>query len=116
MNSKIARIDAELGRRIAGIINTKLNDPRLSGGLISVTSVKTTSDLKYSKVYLSMLNIDNTAEALKVVNNAAGFIRNELKGTLDIRNMPDLTFYLDTSIEYGIKIDKLLKDIKDNDN
>lgn len=116
MNSKIARIDAELGRRIAEIINTKLNDPRLKGGFISVTSVNTTIDLKQSKVYVSMFNIDDVQGALKVINNAQGYIRNEVKNTLDIRNMPTLKFYLDTSIEYGMKIDKLLEDIKNNDN
>ena len=115
MNSKIARINSEIEKRTAEIISNRLSDPRLSGGLISVTAAKTTSDLKYAKVYVSMLNISDTKEALKVINNAAGFIRNELKSAMDIRNMPELTFYLDTSIEYGIKTDKLLKDIKEKD-
>lgn len=115
MNSKIARINAEIEKQVAGIISTRLNDPRLSGGLISVTSVKTTADLKYAKVYVSMLNIENKEEALKAVNNAKGFIRNELMNTMSIRNMPELTFYLDASIEYGMKIDRLLKEIKEKD-
>ena len=115
MNSKIARINSEIEKRTAEIISNRLSDPRLSGGLISVTAAKTTSDLKYAKVYVSMLNLADTKEALKVINNAAGFIRNELKSAMDIRNMPELTFYLDTSIEYGMKIDKLLKDIKEKD-
>ena len=108
MNSKIARINSEIEKRTAEIISNRLSDPRL-------TAAKTTSDLKYAKVYVSMLNIADTKEALKVINNAAGFIRNELKSAMDIRNMPELTFYLDTSIEYGMKIDKLLKDIKEKD-
>ena len=82
MNSKIARINSEIERRTAEIINNKLSDPRLKGGLISVTSARTTSDLK---------------------------------SAMDIRNMPELTFILDTSIEYGMKIDKLLKEIHDKE-
>lgn len=115
MNSKIARINSEIARQAAEIINRRLNDPRLLGGLFTVTAVNTTKDLKYAKVYVSMLNVEDTAAALKVINNAAGFIRNELKDTMDIRNMPELTFYLDTSIEYGMKIDKLLKEIEEKD-
>ena len=115
MNSKIARINSEITRQTAEIIGSRLNDPRLSGGLFTVTSVKTTADLKFAKVYISMLNVDDTAEALKVINKAKGFIRNELKGTMDIRNMPELTFFLDTSAEYGAKIDKILKEIKEKD-
>lgn len=114
MNSKIARINSEIERRTAEIINNKLSDPRLKGGLISVTSA-TTSDLKFAKVYVSMLNIDDVKGALKVLNDASGFIRNELKSAMDIRNMPELTFILDTSIEYGMKIDKLLKEIHDKE-
>ena len=52
MNSKIARINSEIERRTAEIINNKLSDPRLKGGLISVTSARTTSDLKFAKVRL----------------------------------------------------------------
>lgn len=115
MNSKIARINSEIERRTAEIINNKLSDPRLKGGLISVTSARTTSDLKFAKVYVSMLNIDDEKGALKVLNDASGFIRNELKSAMDIRNMPELTFILDTSIEYGMKIDKLLKEIHDKE-
>lgn len=115
MNSKIARINSEIERRTAEIINNKLSDPRLKGGLISVTFARTTSDLKFAKVYVSMLNIDGVKGALKVLNDASGFIRNELKSAMDIRNMPELTFILDTSIEYGMKIDKLLKEIHDKE-
>ena len=71
MNSKIARINSEIERRTAEIINNKLSDPRLKGGLISVTSARTTSDLKFAKVYVSMLNIDDVKGALKVLNDAS---------------------------------------------
>lgn len=115
MDKKIARIDSELCRRIAEILNTKINDPRIAGGLITVTSVKTTRDLKYAKVYLGILNVPDVDEAVKAINNAQGFIRNELKTAVDIRNIPDLTFFHDKNIEYGIKIDKILKELEKND-
>ncbi|MEG2453767.1 MAG: 30S ribosome-binding factor RbfA, partial [Clostridia bacterium] len=72
-------------------------------------------DLKFSKVYISMLNIENKVEALKVINNASGFFRNELKVLMNIRNIPELAFYIDDSIEYGMKIDKLLKEISEKE-
>ncbi len=114
-NNKISRINAEIEKQTAAIIQHKLNDPRLQGGLISITKVSTTSDLKYSKIYVSLLNIENKAEAMKTISNAAGFIRNELKSLMNIRNMPDLSFVLDDSIEYGMKIDRLLKGVIKND-
>lgn len=114
--NKINRINAEIEKQVANIINQKLKDPRLQGGLISVTKAYTTADLKYSKIYLSFINIENTAEALNVINNASGFIRNELKTKMDIRVLPELTFYIDDSIEYGMKMDKILEEIRAKDD
>jgi ribosome-binding factor A len=114
MNSKISRINAEIERQTSNVISTRLSDPRLSGALIGVTKVNTTADLKYSKIYLSVYNTENPAECVKVVQNAAGFIRNELKSLMDIRVMPELSFFLDNSAEYGMKIDKLLKEINND--
>ncbi len=87
MNSKIARINSEIERRTAEIINNKLSDPRLKGGLISVTSARTTSDLKFAKVYVSMLNIDDVKGALKVLNDASGFVRKMLQRRLVFQSL-----------------------------
>ncbi len=115
MNSKIKRINAELARQISYIINYGLKDPRVSDGMISVTKVNAAADLKTAKVYVSFLNSDS-AEAFAALKSAAGFIRNELKGKLDIRYMPELTFIKDDSIEYGIRLYGLIKEVNKNDS
>lgn len=114
--NKINRINAEIEKQVANIINQKLKDPRLQDGIISVTKAFTTGDLKYSKIYLSFINIDNVNEAIKIINNANGFIRNELKSKMNVRALPELTFFIDDSIEYGMKIDKILEGLKTIDD
>lgn len=88
--------------------------------MISVTKVKVTNDLKFAKVSISILNSKNTKETLSGIKKSAGFIRTELAKRVNLRNTPELIFELDDSMEYGAKIDSILKDIlkdvkKDNE-
>ena len=94
-NNRLGRIDEEYKKEISNIINYNLKNPNVTG-LISVTKVKVTGDLKFAKVSVSILNSKNIKETL------AG---------LNLRNTPELIFELDDSIEYGAKIDNILKDI-----
>lgn len=117
MSNKIDKINSEISKQLSFVLNYDLKDPRINA-LITVIKVNTTTDLKQCKVYLSaMSNNDTTPEnVVKIIQKASGYIRNELKSKLDIRNIPELTFVLDDSIEYGMKIDKLIKDIHKNDD
>lgn len=117
MSNKIDKINAELLRQLSYVLNYEFKDPRVDA-IITVIKVNTTTDLKQAKVYLSILpNSDKSQESmLKVIQNASGFVRNQLKNKLDIRNIPELNFVLDDSIEYGMKIEKLIKEIHKNDN
>ena len=113
MKIKVERINSELQKQISKIIACDLKDPRLGKSIVGVTKVTTTPDLKYAKVYLSVYaeNEDERAAALETVRRSKVFIRNMLKSAVQIRLLPDLDFRLDTSVDYGIKIDHLLAQI-----
>ncbi|MCI8699916.1 MAG: 30S ribosome-binding factor RbfA [Clostridia bacterium] len=109
-NNRQGRIDEEFRKEISSIINYDLKEPTVTG-LISVTRVKVTPDLKYAKVWVSILNSKNTEETLKGLSKSSGFIRSELAKRINLRNTPELSFVIDDSLEYGAKIDNILKDI-----
>ena len=79
--------------------------------MISVTKVKVTNDLKYAKVYISILNAKDNKQTLAALKKSAGFLRSELAKKVNLRNTPELVFELDDSLEYGAKIDSILKEI-----
>lgn len=109
-NNRLGRIDEELKKEISNIINYELNNPNVTG-LISVTRVKITPDLKYAKVYVSILNSKNTKNTFVNLKKSSGFIRTEIAKRINLRITPELIFVLDDSMEYGAKIDQILKDI-----
>jgi len=109
-NNRLGRIDEELKKEISNIINYELNNPNVTG-LISVTRVKITPDLKYAKVYVSILNSKNTKNPFVNLKKSSGFIRTEIAKRINLRITPELIFVLDDSMEYGAKIDQILKDI-----
>jgi len=109
-NNRLNRIDEEYRKELSQIIGYELKNPNITG-IISVTKVKVTPDLKYAKVYISILNSKNTKETMEGLKKSSGFIRTELAKRINLRNTPELTFEIDDSIEYGAKIDSILKDI-----
>ena len=105
------RISEEIKREVSDIIQNELKDPRVTG-LISVTKATVTNDMRYAKVYVSiMASPDEQKSILQGLKNAAGFIRKEVGQRINIRYTPEIIFELDNSIEYGIKISKILKQI-----
>ena len=108
--NRLERIDEEYKKEISQIINYELKNPNATG-LISVTRVKVTNDLKYAKVYVSILNSKNIKDTLAALKKSAGFIRSELAKRVNLRNTPEIIFELDDSMEYGAKIDTILKEI-----
>lgn len=113
---RMERIEEEIKRALSAIIRNDVKDDRLSP-ITSVTGVKVTSDLKYAKVYASVYNdSENKRKAsIDALNHAAPFIRTMLSRAVDIRRVPEMTFILDDSIEYGLKIAKVLEDVKKNE-
>jgi len=109
-SNRFNRIDEELKKEISQIINYELKNPNVTG-LISVTKAHVTKDLKYAKVYVSILNSKNIKETLAGLKKSAGYIRSEIAKRINLRVTPELIFELDDSIEYGAKIDTILKEI-----
>jgi len=101
------RINAEMQRALSELIRT-VKDPRVRG-LISITAVDTTADLKYAKVYVSVLDQSDVDQVVKGLKSAAGYLRRELGHTLDLRNTPELTFLRDDSMVKGAHILKIIE-------
>lgn len=111
---KNTRINGEVQRELSNIIR-ELKDPRV-GIMTSVTAVEVTPDLKYCKAYISVLGDDETkAETLAGLKSAAGFIRRELARTVNLRYTPEIKFIMDESIEYGMRMSKLIDDVRKNE-
>ena len=83
--------------------------------MISVTRVKITPDLKYAKVYVSLLNSKSNEKTMQALKDSAGFIRSQVARTVNLRITPELIFEYDDSIEHGEKIDNILKEISRKD-
>lgn len=108
--ARLGRIEEEYKKELSQIIGYELKNPNVTG-LISVTKVKVTNDLKYAKVYVSILNSKNVKETLAGLKKSSGFIRSELAKRVNLRNTPELIIELDDSLEYGARIDTILKEI-----
>ena len=117
---KNTRINGEVQRELSNIIRGEIKDPRINP-LTSVVAVEVAPDLKTCKAYISVLGDDESqAKTLAGLKSAEGFIRSKLAKTVNLRNTPEIRFVLDQSIEYGVKmskmIDEVTKDIKSEDD
>lgn len=106
-STRMVRINEEIQKFLSEAIRT-VKDPRVHG-LISVTHVDTTSDLKYAKIYVSVLDKSDAKEVLKGLKSASGYLRRELGHALSLRATPELTFILDDSIDRGAHILELIE-------
>ena len=111
-SGRMDRINGEIRRELSEILREEVKDPRVDIRLVSVLKAETTRDLKYCKVYISVLGDEAMKEEVRTaLKSAAGFIRRELASRLNLRNTPELKFVMDDSIEYGIHIDQMLRKI-----
>lgn len=104
------RIDEDIKYYIDRILRENISK-FTSTGIITVTGVKTTKDLRYSKVYVSIFGTKYTHQTFEKLKNASGFVRKNLASMLKARNIPDIVFELDDSMEYGEKMDKLIDNL-----
>ena len=86
-----------------------MKDPRVTG-MISVTAVNTTPDLKYAKIYVSVLDKTQESQVIKGLKSAGGYLRRELGRSLNLRSTPELSFVPDDSIDHGARILSMLRD------
>lgn len=114
-SNRLIRINQEVQNDLSNIIRGDLKDPRISP-LTTIVKVDVTPDLKFCKVYVSVMGEDkeqnDTIDGLK---SSAGHIRSELAHRTNLRNTPQLTFVLDHSIEYGVEISSLIDKVVKHD-
>ena len=110
-SNRIGRINEEIQKELSGLIRN-LKDPRVQDTMISITHVETTPDLRYAKVYVSFLQEERAADALKGLKSAGGYLRRELGRALNLRYTPELNWALDDSITYGAKMLKLIHSLE----
>ena len=110
------RINDQITKEMADILRT-IKDPRISGSFISVTGADVTPDLKYAKIYYSVMPLAgetvNYKEIETGLSSAGGYIRREIAGRLNLRVTPELSFHHDTSLETGANITKLLHGVEE---
>ena len=109
-SNRIGRINEEIQRGLASLLRT-VKDPRVHG-LVTITRVDTTPDLRFSKIYVSVLDKSDVKEVVKGLKSAGGYLRRELGRALSLRYTPELVFQADDSIDRGTHILKLLNDIE----
>ena len=114
-SNRISRINEEIQRELSEQFR-RLKDPRVSQtGMVSITRVDTTGDLRYARIYISALDKSQEKEVLKGLKSAAGFLRRELGRSLQLRYTPELQFVADDSIQHGAHILVVLRQVEQQD-
>ena len=109
-NNRIARTNDDIQRVLSELLRS-VKDPRVQQGMLSVTRVETTGDLRYAKVLISVYGLQDEKEFRRGLKSASGWLRRELAKSLSLRYTPELVFELDHSIEYGAHISSLLNEL-----
>jgi ribosome-binding factor A len=110
MNLRATRVGEQMKKELSDIIGRKLKDPRI--GFVTVTDVRVTGDLQQAKVYISVLGDEEQRQnTLKGLEKAKGFIRSEIGQRIRLRKTPEIFFEIDESIEYGNRIEQLIRQI-----
>ena len=113
-NKRLGRISEEVRKVVSEIIGKGLKDPRINS-MTTVTKVEVTRDLRYAKIYVSVLGDDREKkETIEGLENAKGFIRRDISSKIDLRYTPEPVFVLDESIEKGMYISKLIDEVNKN--
>lgn len=106
-SNRIGRINEEIQRELSDLLR-ELKDPRVHRTMLSITRVETTPDLRYAKIYVSLLDKEFTKETLAGLKSSAGYLRRELGRSLQLRYTPELQWQPDDSITQGAHILELL--------
>ena len=116
-NNRLARTNDDIQRVLSELLRS-VKDPRVQQGMLSVTRVETTGDLRYAKVWISVYGLQDEKEFRRGLKSASGWLRRELAKSLSLRYTPELVFELDHSIEYGAHINEVINslDIKQDED
>ena len=110
-SNRIGRINDEIRRELSQLLRS-VKDPRVSGSMLTITHVDTTTDLRYARVYVTALDRTGEKDLMKGLKSASGFLRRELGQRLDLRYTPELQFLADDSIAHGAHIRDMLHHVK----
>ena len=110
-SNRIGRINDEIQKELSELFRS-VKDPRVSGTLLTITHVDTTSDLRYARIYVSAMDRTDEKDFLKGLKSASGYLRRELGQKLGLRYTPELQFFPDDSIAYGAHILDMLNHVK----
>lgn len=116
-SNKLARTNDDIQFVMSKLLR-EIKDPRVQQGMISVTRVETTGDLRYSKIWLSVMGMKDEKEFKKGLKSASGWLRHELGTSMNLCYTPELVFEVDHSIEYGAHISEVINslDIKKDED
>ena len=103
-------INEEIQKELSSLLRT-VKDPRVQDVMISITRVETTPDLRFTKVYVSFLQEDKAADAMKGLKSAAGYLRRQIAANLQLRHAPEIQWALDDSITYGARMLELINNL-----
>ena len=107
---RAVRLAQSIKEEFSRMLREDIKDPRL--GFVTVTDVEVAEDLRYAKIFVSILGQDQDVKnSMEVLNHASGYVRSELGKTIRIRHIPEVSFHHDQSIKHGDRISKLLRDI-----
>lgn len=110
-SNRLGRVNEELKKEISHVITFELENSKVTG-MVSVTKVKITPDLRYARVYVSIFNSKNKARTLEGLKDSSKFIRSRVANTVNLRITPELVFIYDDSEEQGERIDQILAELK----
>ena len=110
---KLERINSSLVEQISYIIAHDVKNPDIN--FVTITGAKVTSDLSLAKLYFTVFDQGEIKETLSALKDASGYIRHELRERIDIRQIPELEFVYDESIEYGNKIEKIIDKLHEDE-
>ena len=114
MNNRLSRINSEIQKELSSLVSFKLKDPRLNNTFVSILEVDTTKDLSYSKVLISVFPDENRENALNAIKSSIPFLRREIAHNLKLIIVPEFIFTLDKGYAHEEKINKILKEIKND--
>ncbi|HDN85970.1 MAG: 30S ribosome-binding factor RbfA [Candidatus Omnitrophota bacterium] len=109
MSLRLEKVNKEIKKRLMEIIQKEVDDPSL--GLVSITRVETTPDLRQTRVYFSVLKDKDFSRIEKILNSMRGFLRKLLGKKLRIKVLPSIKFFPDKSIKYSVEIYKKIEEV-----
>ncbi|MEA4813713.1 MAG: 30S ribosome-binding factor RbfA [Oscillospiraceae bacterium] len=112
--NRIDKINDEIRDELSELFRA-VKDPRVQNTMVSITRVETTGDLRYAKVYVSVLEKSREKEVIKGLKSAGGYLRRQIGANMGLRYTPELVFEADDSIEHGAHILEVLKSIEKKD-